>query len=416
MKTNKIISIFVFKILLTLVLIALFHNFNNTKEFNLLNQGYETEAVSDSENGGNSSSHIDFNDKYKVNCVLKEGFDTPYCALLINITDNYKNGIDLNQYHSIVVNVEFNNPNYSGNAPRIYIKNYNSDYIKKDPILEMKFNGVQLNGYRSGTDTIVKLEKFQVAQWWIERFKIPVEQAGAELSNVPTIQIETGWNSTLGNSYLTINKAKLIGRYLSDGVFYVIIAFLWFLSSLSFVFNVYFKEKKNNKILKMLNQNIIKNAHKDELTGAYNRHAIKSFMNDKESDFHKGYPISCVYLDIDHFKRINDIYGHTVGDKVLQEISTVIQSNIRTTDYFSRWGGEEFAIFCLKSEKEDTHKLMKIIKDKINKYNFSHGDQLTCSFGITEIKENETFMEAFDRADKALYEAKNSGRDKIIVH
>lgn len=416
MSANKIISIFVLKILVTILLITLYYNFNNTKEFNLLHQGYEKIAVSDIENGGNSVATINSNKKYAVDCVLKEGFGTPYCALLINFVEDLSKGINLNNYHSLMVNIEFNNPSHAQNAPRIYIKNYNASYIKDNPELEMKFNGVQLNGYVSGTETIIDLDKFQVAQWWIERFGIPVELAGAELTNVPTIQFETGWNADLGDTFLIVKEAKLIGEYIDEDYFYSLLILLWFCSSLSFVLNVYIKERRHNKKLKLINEEIISNSHKDELTGAYNRHAIKSFINDPDSDFHKKETVSCVYLDIDHFKRINDTYGHTIGDKVLKELSLLIQLNIRRTDYFSRWGGEEFALFCLGSNKQETANIVKALRHKINNYKFAHGEPMTCSFGITEIILGETFMEAFDRADKALYNAKNSGRDKIIVY
>jgi len=164
-----------------------------------------------------------------------------------------------------------------------------------------------------------------------------------------------------------------------------------------------------------MNENIIDKSNKDELTGVYNRHAIKSFMNDPNSKFNNSEVVSCVYIDIDFFKRVNDRYGHTVGDKVLVQISSLIQSSVRKLDYFSRWGGEEFALFCLDSSAEDTKMLIRSLREKINNFNFAHGDKMTCSFGITEIKRGESFMEAFDRADKALYEAKNTGRDKIVI-
>lgn len=412
---KNVLYLFAFKILMTIILLFSFYSINSTKELNLLNQNYTSSAFSDKKHNGKSTSWVSKNNKYSVNCELKEGFPTPFCGLAINIKKDFTKGIDLSGYKHLEINLVFDNPENSNNAPRVYLRNYNEKYSSENPDSMMKFNGVQLNGYISGDTVKIDLDKFQVASWWIERYSIPVKYAGAEMNNVSILQFENGMNAELGDYFIIVKEAKLTGYYVEEVLFIYFLVFLWFLSSLIFVVNIYFKERERSIKLNNLNEKIIEKSNKDELTGLYNRHAIKSLINDEESIFNKSEVVSCVYIDIDYFKNVNDTYGHAMGDKVLKDLSKLVSKNIRKTDYFSRWGGEEFALFCLDSTKEDTEKLVRCLRCKINNYKFSHGQKMTCSFGIAEIHKGEAFMSAFDRADKALYEAKNTGRDKIII-
>ncbi len=129
---------------------------------------------------------------------------------------------------------------------------------------------------------------------------------------------------------------------------------------------------------------------------------------------------SIIIFDIDHFKMINDTYGHNIGDRVLIELTSLVKSiikdmNIRKNTIFSRWGGEEFVILIQFRTKAEAYKIATFIRKEINKYNFDTVKKVTCSFGVTDFKINDTEIDIFHRVDNALYKAKESGRNRVII-
>jgi diguanylate cyclase (GGDEF)-like protein len=123
--------------------------------------------------------------------------------------------------------------------------------------------------------------------------------------------------------------------------------------------------------------------------------------------------LGCIMIDIDHFKSINDKYGHVTGDKVLREISLRLRNSIRSYDVLGRYGGEEFLIVLPDTDFENAKNLAERIRKNI-KEKLIADLQVTISLGITSIQEkDETINDIINRADEALYKAKNSGRDRV---
>lgn len=154
----------------------------------------------------------------------------------------------------------------------------------------------------------------------------------------------------------------------------------------------------------------------DKLTGAYNREFfyqnIKFLIHSCKS---QGNKLGLLMLDIDHFKKINDTYGHNKGDEVLVKLSRCIQDSIRTNDFFIRWGGEEFILLiCVKSTKESA-KVAEILRKKIANLEFEEIEQVTCSFGAIVINEMQETSTNIERVDRALYQAKETGRNRVVI-
>lgn len=146
-------------------------------------------------------------------------------------------------------------------------------------------------------------------------------------------------------------------------------------------------------------------AYKDTLTNLNNRRSLESI-----SDY------DCLILgDIDHFKAINDTYGHLVGDEVLVEISSVFKQFVRETDYVCRWGGEEFLIFLKNCDDEDAYGKANILREKIMELSSEFGFNITMSFGISNLS-NSTLEDAIKNADEAMYESKHNGRNRVTVY
>ncbi|NQY94714.1 MAG: GGDEF domain-containing protein, partial [Campylobacteraceae bacterium] len=125
-----------------------------------------------------------------------------------------------------------------------------------------------------------------------------------------------------------------------------------------------------------------------------------------------------LFFDVDDFKKVNDEFGHLLGDKVLIQISSILQKEVRKSDYISRWGGEEFSILLHDLSLEDAKVFALNLKDKIEHdevLNQLIKKRLTASFGLTMFKENDNMDGLVNRVDQALYDAKNSGKNKVCV-
>ncbi|EDZ63748.1 protein containing GGDEF domain [Sulfurimonas gotlandica GD1] len=156
----------------------------------------------------------------------------------------------------------------------------------------------------------------------------------------------------------------------------------------------------------------------DGLTNIFNR---KYFFEKVEYDFSKARrtrtDFTIVMADIDHFKQINDKYGHQVGDEVLVEISKLFVEHIRAYDIVARYGGEEFVFFIYSDAKETMtifKRIEKMLQDQIFEI-YNHKIELKCSFGMAQDRDKLSIYELVSLADKALYEAKKLGRNQIVI-
>jgi diguanylate cyclase (GGDEF)-like protein len=152
----------------------------------------------------------------------------------------------------------------------------------------------------------------------------------------------------------------------------------------------------------------------DKLTGAYNREYFENNIPSIIDEVDPFTKVAISYMDIDHFKRVNDTYGHDVGDFVLQELVNVVKRFSRQDDIIIRFGGEEFVLVLKVKTKEGAIKALEHLRVVIEGHDFSPLEKLTCSFGVTFHKEGENIDATLKRADEALYNAKKSGRNQII--
>lgn len=163
-------------------------------------------------------------------------------------------------------------------------------------------------------------------------------------------------------------------------------------------------------------------ASHDPLTKVLNRRALESTIdNEHARSLRNDSPLSVIMLDLDHFKRINDRFGHARGDEVLIEIASVLTKNTRPYDSIARFGGEEFIMLLPNTSIEQAEVIAENLRMKIaeHDYNFKPEDgiQVTASFGVTECNlVKEGWLNILERADSGLYKAKAAGRNKVVVH
>ncbi|WP_051524423.1 GGDEF domain-containing protein [Sulfurihydrogenibium subterraneum] len=152
----------------------------------------------------------------------------------------------------------------------------------------------------------------------------------------------------------------------------------------------------------------------DKLTGLFNRNIIDNLVEiEYERSKRTGKPISVILFDIDHFKKINDTYGHDKGDYVLKTVAQIARKTLRKSDYIIRWGGEEFLIILPETDLKGAITVAEKIRQNVENFYFKDISKVTVSLGVTQIKKNENLENAIKRADQALYLAKNKGRNRV---
>ncbi len=227
-------------------------------------------------------------------------------------------------------------------------------------------------------------------------------------------------------------KDRLYGIYW-NGIFIASIIFLLILEKLNFVKLAYSQETvllslvtyssifivmvfiKSN--INFNYEQIEKLATTDSLTGIYNRFQIMKLLKaeiERAKRYNKYFSI--ILFDIDDFKKINDTFGHQKGDYVLKKVAFVFRKNLRKTDFFGRFGGEEFIIIAPETRKEDAKKIAEKLRKILENLSFDDIEQVTASFGITEYSEEKDINTLLKEADEALYKAKKCGKNCVYIY
>ncbi|MCH1928932.1 diguanylate cyclase [Shewanella sp. A25] len=177
------------------------------------------------------------------------------------------------------------------------------------------------------------------------------------------------------------------------------------------------KVLERTKELATVNQELERLSRRDPLTDLYNRRAAADYLENEFSRLRRfGLAYTVVMVDIDHFKKINDTYGHETGDMVLIEVATLLTQSVRKTDLVARYGGEEFLLVLTGTETKDALIEAEKIRASIEGTNFSHVKHVTVSIGLSAVEQqDENAYDAVRRADSALYVAKNSGRNRVCL-
>jgi diguanylate cyclase (GGDEF)-like protein len=178
--------------------------------------------------------------------------------------------------------------------------------------------------------------------------------------------------------------------------------------------------RERNRELEMLNQQLWKLSHTDELTGYFNRRHIVSRLEEEISrGMRYGSPLSVVLVDIDHFKRVNDTFGHLAGDRVLQAVADLFRSKLRESDLIGRFGGEEFLLILPHTDLMGAEAFCHRLRDHVEKQAIAVGEQtvhITASFGLASVsRDSDTWQKLLRVADRNLYRAKSLGRNRVIA-
>lgn len=389
--------------------------------------GLSLNVYDDRESGGDSSIFLDDSKTMEWRCVLRASYDFPFCGFEILFDANRTNGIDLTHFEKVRIWLDYKGPSQT---LRIYLRNFDPQYSHKEIRQSTKYNQVEFNVNMLDGVAEFSLRDFFVANWWVFDNNIPPHLSRPQFDNITIFEVQTGSGRPLGEHYFRLHKVEFVGKALSTADWYLTIMVFWLFIILCFLGyriislkdEVIIQRKREselmeiNALLDTRSKALELKAKIDPLTGAFNRLGLEEafslglyeWRNNKR-------PLSLIMMDIDHFKNINDTFGHDVGDSILSKLSELILQHIRSQDLLARWGGEEFVLVCRDTDIDNAFGLAEKLRGLIASQSFPKGIQVTASFGVAMLNTNENLEQLFKAVDIALYEAKATGRNRVVA-
>ena len=389
-------------------------------------------ALDDKSLGGSSSaSTFMHNGRRILQCNLTAAYQYPFCELNFQFTDLTPGlpvkGIDFSVYDRVGLWLNYSAPVDAG--IRLHLRNFNPDYSDLADENSLKFNSVEWFAVQGSTQPIwIPLDSLQVATWWLSENKVALKNIGPELDNITALELSTGTMAVAGHYQLEVEKIEFQGKLIRKEPLYLALISMWMLFALVRLVYASFKFNKTVRFFKFREQELTTINHlldnksrelrdqlgRDVLTGVLNRQGLQDIIFNPDGNINQTKGLSIAFIDIDHFKQVNDRYGHVVGDDILIKFARLIEDNTRqSSEILARWGGEEFILACPNSNLNEVQQLAEKLRGIIAAYSWPQGIKLTSSFGVAQMSE-ESFDDFIQRADFALYEAKKQGRNRVV--
>ncbi len=366
-------------------------------------------------------------DKRQYRCSRRSNERMMFCAYNLVPSETPSVGIDLSNYDRIVLKAD-----YEGTTKRLkfYLRQYDPRYSTLKDDNGTKFMSAAILVQELEEEVTIRFDEFRVADWWLNRYNLPRQLAKPEFNNITALGIDFAANIPAGDHIFQIEKIEAVGPWIKERTWHLSILVLWMTAIGALVARQWLSLRRSKtvnrrRIDELASKNVSLQSESeqyrqlsslDALTGAYNRRGIEQAVSEL-SDQNPDTPVAFILLDIDHFKQLNDDYGHDVGDLVLKQVTDLLIRNTRNNDRIGHWGGEEFLILCPQTDLDNGFTFAEKIRNALATHTFFVGDEsvrITASFGVTAFKESADFSEAFKRADQALYRAKHMGRNRSV--
>lgn len=355
-------------------------------------------------------------------CLFLDALQSRRCGFNVQVGDGKERGKDFSKFSELRLLVA-----YRGSAERIRVS-FRSALTRPVSSGRSKFHEYLLPIQEGFFSYEIPFDHIEVAAWWASASSDPEEKPfEADRSNVIHIGFDLEDTLQVGQHYFNVIEFSAVAPWIGGGngkwwamasVLYLVIVGL-----LYNFFRLRSKLIEHNEemfgLLRKLEKADTESAHfkklsmYDPLTGLLNRRAALDLVEDF-SRHNSLAGTALLVMDIDHFKSVNDTHGHDVGDAILKQIGGVVKSQLREGDAAVRWGGEEVVVICPKTSLEGAVRVAEKLCGEIRSRRFSEKKlPITASFGVAEIMPRESYDGAFRRADEALYQAKNRGRDRV---
>ena len=358
-----------------------------------------------------------------MDCDLHATVEWPYCIMLFPISQDSK-GIDLSEFDTITVEMAYSGPaKYIG----LNIRNYEPGLSTPKDMMSQKVIEAQFAPPANGIMTI-PVKVLRIAPWWLDQRKVPMLRSDVRIDNVTSIDLSIGNRESPGPYRFELRALKFHGKWISQNQLLLLLIAVWIAVAIAWLAYALYHFRTQlgrsttrlallsriNRALELEANELAGQVYNDSLTGALNREGLRdTLMNKWQQPGIADNPIAVVFVDLDHFKQVNDTHGHSVGDDVLRSFAKAVQKEIRASDKLVRWGGEEFLIVCPCTGADEAQGLADKLRHSINSHAWPCGLRLTASFGVTSLHTGEDFGDAIKRADGALYQAKSNGRNCV---
>ena len=379
--------------------------------------------------GGKSTARLNrANGGLGLECDLRAGYEWPFCELRLEFAQAPA-GIDLSHYDSMRLWITATGPE-SRQRVRIYVRNFDSAYSKVGVTESQKVDQLIYEPalYPRGYD--VPLSRLTVAPWWIDEHPMRLDLEAPDFRNATQIAFSTSTQVEPGLHTIRIERVELIGKWIPTSAFRLCIIAVWMLSVLGYLVADSLLKRKQlrlsaasqhslqrlNETLQMESRSLAQIARTDSLSGALNRRGlVDELMRIVRQGDSQTFPMSLVFIDIDHFKRINDAHGHDAGDQVIRGLAQLVRSAVQRDDLFARWGGEEFLLVFRDTPGAKGQAIAERLRERVATATWADGLRVTCSFGVAEWQRGEDLNDGIKRADEAMYRAKQQGRDRVEI-
>jgi len=349
-----------------------------------------------------------------VHCEIRAGFQWPYCELQIEMLEE---DLDLTRFSRIRLSLQAEGPTLDGSPPqvRVFLRNYDPAYSHQGQVIDLKPHEIILTAGAQAQAVELRLSQFMVSSWWAQSHPLPVALMGPQLDRVRVISFSTGGQVAPGMHAIKLVRAELLGQWIAPASFRLGLVGLWMFSLL--VYLVWESRRVRGRLSRTLNRSRLleQMALRDPLTQVANRdglHRALEMLLQVQGDM--GFPMSVVFLDVDHFKRINDSHGHEVGDQVLTLLAQTLRSNLPRDDLLARWGGEEFVIVMPQTPVQEAAAVAERLRAVLAGVAWPAGLTVTASWGVAQALAPDEVDGALRHADEAMYQAKREGRDRVM--
>ncbi len=389
--------------------------------------GYAVSSYADPVSGGNSEVKIKDNGKFEWHCVLRDQHPYPFCGFEIIFDPARQKGLDLRFYDRVRIWLDYEGP---AETVRFYLRNFDPAYSTPGLNDTTKYNQIEFSTDLLNKPVEFDMADFFVANWWFQRFRISPKLSHPQFDNIVVMEVQTGNDPPVGEYHFELKRIEFSGQLIPTQQWYQGIIAIWLMAALLFLgirivsLNQELRRRKVrelelmeiNGLLDTRSKQLEELAKTDPLTGAFNRQGIEEAIKIGLAEWRVNRkPLSIVMLDVDYFKDINDTHGHSVGDRVLAGVSELMQRNIRSGELLARWGGEEFVLVCRDAPLSQAGKLAEKLRALVADHRFENNVKVTVSVGVATLAGGETLDQLFIRVDKALYDAKNAGRNRVVL-
>lgn len=413
-------------LLLLTVALLVWQHFGMVEVLELGAGNFPVKVTDDKAEGGNSEGWVERKGQDLVmHCRINKKIDWPHCKLSFDFLKGAK-GIDMSRFDYLIVNATYAGPGALKFG--LVVSEVEEGYTRLDTWQTYKVEQVESLDLPSDGNMVIPMNWFVVAQWWKEMAKPPIEHSVVNLDNVVYLDLLSNFGGVEGDRILTVHSLRLHGKLISRDTLLLWLVGAWvacavgWLAVLTLSLRGQLKDSEAaiellstvNKALELEARDLAGQAYIDPLTGVLNRQGLRAALMSTSSLLAD--PMAVIFIDIDHFKCINDTHGHDVGDDVLRKFANVVASGIRSSDRLVRWGGEEFLIVCPMTNVYQGKILAENLRHALHHHTWPEELRVTASFGVAQHHEHDEVGVVIKNADEELYRAKRSGRDRVCAH